>query len=139
MRPALKQLCQDLDISNQVIFSGSQPNARKLLQALDLLILPSRSEGLPLALLEAMAESVPVMTTDSGECRNVLQNGKFGTILPDNEDQWPPIIDQTIAEIQSGRFAEKVSKAARNIAENYSIDKTTAAYEEIYQRIYKIR
>jgi polysaccharide biosynthesis protein PelF len=69
-----------------VIFTG-QVNIREYLQRMDLIVLSSISEGMPLAILEAMAAGKPCVTTDVGSCRELLQGrndayGAAGYVVP---------------------------------------------------------
>lgn len=102
--------------------------------AFDLFTLPSRSEGLPLALLEAMAESIPVATTRVGECTNVLEEGRLGVLLPDDDSEWPDSLDQTIAAIKDGASEAMVSQAYQSVKQSYSIANTISEYEQLYRQ-----
>ncbi len=133
MRGKLEQLVRDLDISEHVIFLGAQSNARALMPGFDLFVLPSRSEGLPLALLEAMAESVPVATTNVGECASVLDGGRLGDVLPDDDSEWPGSLTHLIAKVRSGSKKTSTSNARRRVKDNYSIEHTIDQYETLYQ------
>ena len=134
-RRELEELSDQLDLHDKVVFAGERQNARMLLSAMDLFVLPSRSEGLPLALLEAMAEKVPVAATSAGDCSEVLGNGRFGTLLKDDEATWPATLDTLIKSIQSGDAAEKTEAAFMYVREQYSLEKTIAEYEEIYKKL----
>ncbi|SEA55051.1 glycosyltransferase [Psychroflexus halocasei] len=68
----LKQSIKDLDVENQVEFYGSVENVQLYLKEADLAILSSRSEGLPLALLEYAMAQKPVVLTDVGQCAEVV-------------------------------------------------------------------
>jgi len=100
---------------------------------IDLFVLPSRSEGLPLALLEAMVESVPVATTNVGECATVLDGGRLGRLLPDDESEWPNIWLDLTRDIQSSSGAIMTEAARQHIATHYSIERTVDQYESLYQ------
>ena len=60
----LKQLAENLGVAKQVILSGYRENASRYLPALDVFVMPSRSEGLSIALLEAMAAGLPVLASN---------------------------------------------------------------------------
>jgi glycosyltransferase involved in cell wall biosynthesis len=81
----LKAFVQERNLGNQVHFVGFLPNPFALISRCQLFCLPSVYEGLPLALLEAMACRVPVLATDcpSGP-REVLADGTFGRLVRPN-------------------------------------------------------
>ncbi len=80
-----EQLCDELKrlgIEDRVLLLGHRGDVDRLLAAADLFVLPSRSEGLPFALLEAMAAGVPVIATDLPVMREVLADGVQGRLVP---------------------------------------------------------
>jgi glycosyltransferase involved in cell wall biosynthesis len=133
----LESLALALGVSPRVRFLGAQTNARQLMHAFDLLVLPSRSEGLPLVLLEAMAERVPVAVTDVGECRRVLGGGGVGLLLPDSETIWPSILIEYLETIQCGNATAMVDYAYQQVVGNYTVERTLSEYERIYQSVYE--
>ena len=132
-RAELETLTEDLGIGEHVTFTGAQLNARAVMSQFSLFVLPSRSEGLPLALLEAAAEGVPAMATDVGECTTVLDHGNLGSILPDSDGEWPGALAQEIAGVQSGAFQARTADAYRHVEANYSVKHTLSRYEDIYR------
>ena len=69
-------------LGRQVSFLGRRGDVPRLLRTADLFVFPSRTEGLPNALLEAMAASVPVVTTDAPGCHNLVTDGVTGRLVP---------------------------------------------------------
>ena len=151
MRGELEQQARDLGIADRVVFAGYRADARELISVMDLFVLPSRSEGLPVALLEAMAAGVPVMATDAGESWVVIENGGCGVMLPDDEDLWSALIRDQLDQIGGQRpevggqrpevggrrseVVERVERAKRRVAECYSLEATLDAYEKIYEEV----
>ncbi|RUM94604.1 MAG: hypothetical protein DSZ28_02355 [Thiothrix sp.] len=78
----LKALAKTLKISDRVYFQGHQKYMRDYYEAIDLLVLPSLSEGLPNVILEAMALGKPVLSTDVGAVSEVISNTENGWIVP---------------------------------------------------------
>ncbi|MFM8678555.1 MAG: glycosyltransferase [Alphaproteobacteria bacterium] len=74
-RVALEGLARDLGIAPRVAFAGSLADPAPLLARLDLFALPSRTEQMPFALLEAMAMALPVVATDVGDVARMLAPG----------------------------------------------------------------
>lgn len=67
--------------SDRIRFTGYCRDVATLLEAMDIFVLPSLTEGLPLALLEAMASHLPVVATRVGEVPSVIQEGVSGLIV----------------------------------------------------------
>ncbi len=81
-RSRLAQLAESLGVAGQLTFLGLQRNVADVLALLDLFVLPSLTEGMPLALLEAMAAGVPVLATSVGGVPEVVRHGKTGWLVP---------------------------------------------------------
>lgn len=80
-RGSLVDLVRTLGISDRVIFEGLKKNMGDYYIAIDLLILPSLSEGLPFVVLEAMAAGKPVLATDVGAMSEVIRNNDNGWLV----------------------------------------------------------
>lgn len=78
----LKSMSSELGISDDVIFAGEREDVPGLLKASDIFVLTSLWEGLPVSVLEAMASSLPVVATDVGGTREVIDNGVTGILVP---------------------------------------------------------
>jgi glycosyltransferase involved in cell wall biosynthesis len=85
-RPLLEEFCRQKGLSDHVVFLGHQENVGDYYQVLDLLVLPSLSEGLPNALLEAMSFGVPVLATAVGGVPEVVHDGNGMMVPPDDPD-----------------------------------------------------
>ena len=81
-RRALGALATTLRIADRVHFLGDHPRVGELLDAIDLFVLPSVTEGLPLALLEAMAAGKAVVATNVGGVPEVITSGTNGVLVP---------------------------------------------------------
>jgi glycosyltransferase involved in cell wall biosynthesis len=78
----LRREAETLGIDSHISFLGFRNDVYEILHALDLFILPSVSEGLALALLEAMAARLPIIATDVGGIPEVFGKGEFGRLVP---------------------------------------------------------
>jgi len=79
---ALRDLASNLEVGERVRFSGFRPNAFSELKNLDLFVLPSRSEGASVAMLEAMAVGLPIIATNVGGTPELLEDGETGRLIP---------------------------------------------------------
>lgn len=82
-RPALEALARELGVRDTVHFAGFLANPHALVARAELFVLPSRWEGYPLALVEALCLGVPAVAADcvSGP-REVLESGRYGRLVP---------------------------------------------------------
>jgi len=83
-RALLEGFCREKALSDRVVFLGYQEKVADYYQVLDLLVLPSLSEGLPNTVLEAMSFGVPVLATAVGGVPEIIQNGN-GMMVPPND------------------------------------------------------
>jgi glycosyltransferase involved in cell wall biosynthesis len=87
-RKELEALAMQLGVAGSIRWWGWLSDARPIYEMLDALLLPSRTEGLPNVVLEAMAMGVPVAATDVGGVSDLLDEGDCGIILQDDEHTW---------------------------------------------------
>jgi glycosyltransferase involved in cell wall biosynthesis len=85
LKPELEKEVQNLQLTDYVRFTGNRRDIPEIFAALDIVILPSLWEGLPVVLLEAMAAAKPVVATAVNGTIEVVQNGKTGILVPPND------------------------------------------------------
>jgi glycosyltransferase involved in cell wall biosynthesis len=133
-RARLESLVGSLGLAADVRFAGHRADARDLYAAIDLFVLPSRSEGLSVALLEAMAAGCPVAATGVGESRAALADGACGRLLPDDVREWSAVLADERAAAGGAAVSERVHRARERVRDRYSFDAMLDAYEAIYLR-----
>ncbi|MCH4551223.1 glycosyltransferase [Aestuariibaculum lutulentum] len=82
----LKDYIGDHNLENNVFIYGSRNDTDNILSQCDIGVLASRSEGLPLSLLEYGLSGLACVVTDVGQCAEVVLNGQIGNIVPANDD-----------------------------------------------------
>lgn len=97
-RKALDQLARDRGVADRVTFTGSVPEAARIVQALDLFVLSSRSEGTPMTVLEVMGAGVPVVATEVGGVPEVVEPPVGGWLAPPED---PEALAGTLLEVLS--------------------------------------
>lgn len=135
-KESLSRLVNDLAITEKVSFAGFQKNPYGFISKADIFVLSSRYEGLPMVMLEAMACSTPIISTDckSGP-REILQDGKLGVIIP------PEDIDALSTAIlkllrDKGR-RERFSSLGKQRVKDFAVEKIVPQYEEmIYKAVF---
>ncbi|MCD5382269.1 MAG: glycosyltransferase [Candidatus Pacebacteria bacterium] len=81
----LENLIQEHGVTDQVFLLGTVPNAATLLKAADVFVLPSRSEALPYALLEAVHAGVPIIASNVGGIPEVITETQTSMLIPPND------------------------------------------------------
>ncbi len=111
----MRQLAQELGLAGRVHFLGQRPDIPDLLGALDIFVLPSHSEGVSLALLEAMAAGLPVIATAVGGLPEVVTDGVNGLLIPPQD---PEALAQALARLlDDPALAKKLGENARRHVE----------------------
>ena len=129
-RDVLEHQARDLAVADRVIFAGYQSEPGPYLAAMDVFVLPSRSEGLSVSLLEAMVAGVPVAVTDVGANREVIEDGKCGTMLPEDEGAWAEILEGILRDKVGTQT--KAAAARTRVHDHYSLESTLDNYERLY-------
>jgi len=134
LREELEAQAAQLGIAAQVRFLGHREDVRELLSILDLFVLPSLSEGMPLALLEAMAAGVPAIATRVGGTTEVIDDGRTGTLAAPGDRRVLPAAITTLLE--TPRPANAIGQAARQaVAARFSLAGMVQAYERVYSEL----
>jgi sugar transferase (PEP-CTERM/EpsH1 system associated) len=133
-RAALERLTDELGLREYVRFHGFHDDVRPFLVDADLFVLSSVSEGIALTLLEAMAASLPVVATDVGGNREVVVPGETGLLVPPGD---PAALAEGITSLLGDPSrAAAMGRAGRARAiQEFSLDRTAAAYEALYLRL----
>ncbi|WP_422925475.1 glycosyltransferase [Singulisphaera sp. PoT] len=111
----LHELADRLEISDRVHFAGYQAEPERFLKAMDVFVLPSRAEGLPLAILEAWAVGLPVIATRVGGIPRLLDEGRDGILIDPNDEQ--ALTSSLLAVLSDPEHARKLGEAGRRRAE----------------------
>lgn len=83
MRNTLVQLVSELSLEDKVIFTGTCKEVARQLGTMHVFVLSTtEDEGFGIVLIEALASGTPILATDVPACREVLNHGEFGTLLP---------------------------------------------------------
>lgn len=125
-------LCEELGIQDKVIFFGNSNEVDRILSYTDLFLLPSETESFGLAALEAMAMSVPVISSNSGGLPEVNFNGISG-YLSDVGDV-ADMATNALKIIREPAVLEKFKQQALQTARRFDIHQILPLYEELYQR-----
>jgi len=133
LRKSLEEQVQRLNLAGNVHFLGSRRDIPELLRAIDVFVLSSLWEGLPIALIEAMAAGLPCVGTKVSGITEALDYGKAGILVPPKD---PESLAKAIIDVlRNKERASQLSAAAGERAKDFSIEACVAEYEEIYQQL----
>jgi glycosyltransferase involved in cell wall biosynthesis len=127
-------LRKDLELefaSPGVVFTGLRKNVADLYGCMDIFVLPSLTEGLPMALLEAMASSLPVVATAVGEVPEVLKGGCGLLVEAGAEDDLRRALVRLLERPEERRTMGK--EGARRAREGFASDRMVESYLQVYE------
>jgi N-acetyl-alpha-D-glucosaminyl L-malate synthase BshA len=125
-----EQLCIELGIQNKVIFFGNSNEIDQILSFSDLFLLPSETESFGLAALEAMAWSVPVISSNSGGLPEVNFDGVSGYLS--NVGDVDSMAENAIKILTDNKTLTKFKENALDIAKQFDIKNILPLYENLY-------
>src|SRR3990167_508525 len=114
-------------------YLGFQNNIASFLQKSHVVALPSYREGLPKTLLEALACGKPIVTTDVPGCRDVVENGVNGFLVPPKDSV--KLADAIQLLVLDKNLREKMGKASRELAIDFRQEKIVDQTMQLYQRL----
>ena len=131
LRSALVGTCRELGIERRFHFLGFRSDREKLLKLMSVFVLSSLDEGLPMAMLEAMAAGLPIVTTPVGGIPGVIRSGENGLFIePGNVEQ---LKEALLLLAGNSAMREKLGKrASETVKSAYSIEKMAQKYLAIY-------
>jgi glycosyltransferase involved in cell wall biosynthesis len=125
-RAALESLCQSLNLTETVTFLGERSDVRELLNMADVFVMTSRTEGLPMALIEAMAASLPCVATAVGGIPAVLSDDAGILVPPDDPDAVAQALTRVAGDdLLRRQLAEHALHAVRT---RYGLEPVVNAY-----------
>jgi glycosyltransferase involved in cell wall biosynthesis len=133
-RARLEALCRDRRLTDSVLFVGNVENVVQYLQCSDVYVLPSLTEGLPIALLEAMACSLPVVASAVGGVPQVVEDGVNGFLVPPGNVR--DFQDKLKGLLRDGELRHQMgNQARRTVVSRYSLAKICERYLALYKEL----
>lgn len=134
LETSLKKEAASLGLGESVLFLGSRRDIPDLLAALDVFVMPSLWEGLPIALLEAMSFSLPVVVSEVGGVAEIVVNGKNGFLVPPRDGA---ALFRTISGLYNRRDLRTVlgENARKTVAEKFNAVTMTRRLEAVYRAV----
>jgi glycosyltransferase involved in cell wall biosynthesis len=122
-----------LGLEQAIRLTGFQNDIENILPDLDVFLFTSVSEGFPLALLEAMAAKVPVVSTDSGGIRSMIKNGETGLLYGCGEKE--RAADHVLSLLNDTATAERMAGEAFQYVQQFDVPLMNKKIECIYSSV----
>lgn len=129
----LKKLTRELGLTGRVKFIGKRQDVVKVMQSLDVLVVNSRSEAFVIVALEALACGTPVIATDVGGIREMIQHKVSGWLVPFGDEQLLAGALTTLSHSPDLRLAFSVAGKSA-VTEHFHADKFIAQLEEFFEQ-----
>lgn len=133
-RPALEALAGELGIANSVRFAGARADVARVLRLLDVFALSSQTEGISVALLEAMATGLPAVLTRTGGNPEVAAEGQTACLVPVGD---AAAMGEALAALLTDPARRRAwgQAARRRVEAEFSLDGMVRAYESLYEAL----
>jgi glycosyltransferase involved in cell wall biosynthesis len=133
LRGELEATCRQWDLEATVSFLGSRDDVYDLLQAADVFALASLHEGLPVAMMEAMAAGLPAVLTRVGGIPEVVVDGWEALLVPPQD---PRGLAAAILELAGDPHLRAVlAERARTAARRFDVATAVRGYERVYEEV----
>lgn len=135
LRSELVSLSKLLGIEHRFHFLGFRNDKMNMLRLMDIFVLSSLDEGLPIAMLEAMAARLPVVATRAGAIPKVIKNGENGMLI--EKGDFKQLKESFVLLINDDKKRATFGKKAYNtVKKRYSNDQMAAKYMDVYKEIF---
>lgn len=131
----MKNLSNNLAISDKVYFVGEREDIPDILNLLDVFVLSSYKEGLPNVIMEAMAAGKPVVATDVGGIPELVVDGETGFLVPSNNVE--KLSQAVIRLLENPKVAERMGeKGKERISTFFLVDRMVRETENLYSSLF---
>ena len=134
LREKLQKKVLELNLQDHVLFTGICNNIPEILALMDLFVLPSLSEGMPMALLEAMAAKKPVIATNVGDIPKIIRPNETGILIdPNNAHQLRAALSSLLTN--KTKATSLARKGYHIVKERFSSKHMAQKYIEVYDSV----
>ena len=127
----LRELAAEVGVEKRIVWKRWTDDPRSDLQAFDVFVLPSRFEGFPLALLEALLTRAAVVASDVGSVAEAVRDGETGLLVPaEDPGALADAIRRLLADAELGRRLGEQGR--RRVLERFTADHMAQAFERLY-------
>ena len=127
----LRRLVREQGLDGTVLMVGQQENIADWYSLFDIFVLTSKSEGLSLTLIEALAAGLPIVTTDVGGNSEVVEHGFDGFLIPPDDKE---AFKRAVLKVaRDGKLCQTFSRNGRQrFQEHFSLSRMVKAYETVF-------
>jgi glycosyltransferase involved in cell wall biosynthesis len=137
-RARVQALVEQLGLQENVILTGARTDVPSVLAALDVAVLSSDYEGIPLSLLEFMDAGKPIVATKVGGVPEVVEDGVHGLLVPPRDES--ALADAVGRLLLDTELASRLGAQARERCRTeFSLDRTVERLQELYERLHSAR
>jgi glycosyltransferase involved in cell wall biosynthesis len=134
LRRDLENMARSLGIAENTLFLGRRKDMPGVYASLDVIVLPSSNEGMPMSILEALAAKKPVIATPVGDVPRVIAHGQTGLLVkPQNVDDLSSAILQVLSQPEL-RY-QLAAKGSSCVERNWSAESMAKQYATVYERV----
>jgi len=121
-----------MGLASHVHVLGTRDDVPKLLKAADVFVFPSRTEGLPNALLEAMAAGCAIVATDVPGCHDLVTHNETGLLVPYGDTS--ALADAVLRILGDTALAVRLGRDAAGVVErDWHVERTWRDYASVYE------
>jgi glycosyltransferase involved in cell wall biosynthesis len=121
-------------VSHAFVFTGQRHDVIRLVRALDVFVLSTHWEGLPLVILEAMSQGKPVVATDVDGIPEVVTHGESGLLFPHEDDR--QLAAHILALLRDRAEADRLGRAGqREVQTRFTTEQFAASMNDVYGRM----
>jgi glycosyltransferase involved in cell wall biosynthesis len=133
MKDEIKALSRELGIQDSLLFLGQRQDVPQLLAGMDVFVLTSSSEGMPNAVMEAMAAGLPCVVTDVGDCKELVHDGETGFVVPvGNEEK---LAERILLLLRDKALRRHMGLKGRERIQAFDVRRMVEQYKELYQQV----
>ncbi len=136
-REVLQKQINKSGLSEQISLIGNVQDMPAFYQSLNLLVMPSRWEGLGIAALEAGACGVPVVASAVDGLSDIINENTGWSLIPNDSQELARVLQETLSQLNSEVTRIKQAKLRTLIEEKYSINQVTVNYEDLYLKLWR--
>lgn len=129
----IRRRALQMDLGETVVFAGARADAPRITGTFDLFALPSLSEGLAIALIEAMALGRPAVVTGVGGLTEVVEDGKQGLVVKAGDPE--AFAEAILTLLHDANLRRTLGEAARVRAAEFDIRKAVRRHEQVYSEL----
>lgn len=129
-----EKLIEENGIQDLVWMPGARDDVPAILHKLDIFVLPSLAEGISNTILESMATGLPVIATDVGGNRELVDDGKTGYIVPASDSKW--MADAINKYVEDDKLRQQHGEnAIERVQQNFSFAAMVKKYDDLYSGV----